>query len=123
MEFQQDFGASSECACEQPEALSGALQRDKMDAFLAEVGEHVLSQSVVGQHPLLEVWSLRFLIGFKWNPKLELAAEKFSGMVRFRVEHGIDNMRSRMEDGRYTCVTCCHPAILSTVCTKYKLLS
>jgi hypothetical protein len=34
MEFQQDFGASSECACEQPEALSGALQRDKMDAFL-----------------------------------------------------------------------------------------
>lgn len=92
---EQIFDGSAECS---PEALSGAFQREKMDAFIVEVGERVLSQSVVGQFPLIEVWSLRYLIGFKWNPKL--AAEKFSRMVSYRVEHGLDNIRKRMEDVR-----------------------
>lgn len=75
-----------------------AYKRCSVDAFRAAVGEKVLSQSVVGQQPLLDVWSLRFLIGFKWNAKL--AAEKFTSMVKYRVQNGLDSIRIQMESGR-----------------------
>mmetsp|Transcript_3632 Transcript_3632/g.5811 ORF Transcript_3632/g.5811 Transcript_3632/m.5811 type:complete len:281 (-) Transcript_3632:143-985(-) len=84
---------------DEPMVVSQLLQdeSDKVANFLALVGEHTLSLSVVGQPPLREVWILRFLIGFKWNTKI--AAEKFTRMVEWRVKFGVDAIRSRMIDG------------------------
>lgn len=74
-----------------------AAEPAKVAAFLAEVGEEVLSQSMVGQAPLRDVWILRFLVGFRWKPTV--AAEKFTRMVEYRVKYGIDGIRRRMVDG------------------------
>jgi len=115
---------------DEPMAVSQLLrdESDKVAHFLALVGEHTLSLSVVGQPPLrdvsmsiygawiarvcseyvltftsllltirvrrgmiisvtlMQVWILRFLIGFKWNTKI--AAEKFTRMVEWRVKFG-----------------------------------
>jgi len=80
-----------------PVAQQLAAESAKVSVFLAAVGEDVLSRSVVGQDSLRDIWALRFLVGFKWQPLL--AAEKFKTMVEYRVQFGIDNIRRRMQDG------------------------
>jgi hypothetical protein len=72
-------------------------KRSTVDAFLSAVGPDVLARSVVGRQPLRDVWALRFLTGFKWDPKV--AAEKFTRMVQYRVDNQLDSVRSRMEEG------------------------
>ena len=74
-----------------------AYKSSIVDAFLAAVGPEVLSRSVVGRQPLRDVWALRFLAGFKWDPRV--AAEKFKRMLLFREENQLDSIRRRMEDG------------------------
>ena len=40
---------------------------------------------------------LRFLIGFKWRPKE--CADRFKSMVSYRMAHGCDDIRAKMEAG------------------------
>lgn len=75
-----------------------AAQQDKVDAFLALVGEDTLDKSMVGQGKLRDVWILRFLIGFKW--KVAECAEKFKTMIAYRVQFGCDDVRKKMEAGQ-----------------------
>ena len=72
-------------------------KRSTVDAFFSAVGPDVLARSVVGRQPLRDAWALRFLMGFKWDPKV--AAEKFTRMVQYRVDNQLDSVRSRMEEG------------------------
>jgi hypothetical protein len=74
-----------------------AREQDKVDAFIAEVGEETFAKSIVGQGKLRDIWMLRFLIGFKWKPKE--CAEKFKTMVRYRCAMGCDEIRAKLEAG------------------------
>lgn len=78
-----------------------AREKDTVDAFISELGPDTLTKSsVVGHGPLRDLWFLRFLIGFKWKPKV--CAEKFKQMVNFRVSYGLDEIREKYKTGVLT---------------------